>query len=127
MAWSFPRIKGHVQFLFELEDLRTAKRTIVHGSRVKFFRNADLEVTEELKEYLAFQDGEYCVVNEFQDIRVRGGEVELLTKWRGFDDEEPQWESLKIMREDVPVLVDEFIAQLMQTGTARQKRIAKNC
>ena len=114
-------------FLFELEDLRSGERTTVHGSRVKFFRNSDLEVTEEVQQYLAFQEGEYCVVDEFQDIRTKEGEVELLTKWKGFDDEEPQWESLKIMREDVPVLVSEFIEDIIQSETQRQKRIARSC
>ena len=103
-------VKVMSDFLFEVEDLRSAERSTVHGTRLKFFRNKDFEVTEEVKEYLAFQDEEYCVVHEFEDIRVTQGEVGLKLKWRGFDDEDPGWEAMKIMKEDVPVMVDEFLA-----------------
>ena len=34
---------------------------------------------------------------------------------------------MKIMKEDVPVMVDEFLAELAKSGTPRQRRIAKNC
>lgn len=89
----------------------------------KLFRNSDFTVTEECKEYISFQKGEYCVV-EFQDIRLRKGKVELLVKWKQFSDEESALESFETMREDVPKLVEEFLQELKSAGTKRQKRIA---
>jgi len=114
-------------FLFKVMDLRSAQESVVHGSRLKFFRNSEFEITEETENYLAFQDGEYCVVDEIQDINMQDGEVKLLVKWRGFDDEEPGWESLALMREDVPQLVTEFLEEIRNSGTKRQRRIASTC
>lgn len=75
-------------YLFELEDLRTSERSVVHGTRVEFFRCKDFERIEELDEYLAFQEGEYCIAEEIQDIRKVRDEMEVLVKWRGLGDEE---------------------------------------
>lgn len=111
-------------YLFELEDLRSRKRSVVHGTRVKIFRNKDFERTEELDEYLAFQEGEYCVAEEIQDIRKVKGEMEVLVKWKGFDGEEPQWESFEIMREDIPKMLSDFLQDISLSGTVPQQRLA---
>ncbi len=49
-------------FLFEVEDLRISEKAPVHGTKLRFFRNKDFEVTEECREQLDFQAEEYCVV-----------------------------------------------------------------
>lgn len=51
----------------------------MHGRRLKFFRNKDFEVTEEVRNHLAYQENELLVVKSFDDIRMDGGIVELLT------------------------------------------------
>lgn len=114
-------------FLFEVKDIRSGTRNIVHGSRLKFFRNSEYEVTEECTDYLAFQEGEYCLVDEFEDIRLKDGELELLVKWKRFDDEQPAWKSFQIMREDVPTRVKEFLNELSEHGTKRQKQLVAKC
>lgn len=63
-------------------------------------------------------------MKEIIDIRINAGEAELLVKWIGFDDEEPGWKNLCKIREDVPVLVQEFLTDIKTSGTARQKHIA---
>lgn len=111
-------------FLFETEDLRTLKKVVVHGSRLKFFRNSDYNVTEECLNQLAYQEGELCVVEELMDIRVHNGVVEILVKWKGFEEEDPGWELFDTMKEDIPALVSDFLIELKNSGTARQRRIA---
>lgn len=63
--------------LYELQDLRTKEKAVVHGSRIKFFRNKDLEVDEKVLEYLAFQAGEYCLIDELLRIREKNGKIQV--------------------------------------------------
>ena len=112
------------EYIFELEDLLTGARTDVYGRRLKFFRNKDFEVTEEIRNQLAYQAIELLVVREFQDIRERSGEVELLTWWKVFEETEDDWVSIEVMKEDVPALTTEYLEEIRKTDTWRQKRIA---
>jgi len=126
LHWRGPRriVRLLSDFLFETEDLRTLKKVVVHGSRLKFFRNSDYNVTEECLNQLAYQEGELCVVEELMDIRVHNGVVEILVKWKGFEEEDPGWELFDTMKEDIPALVSDFLIELKNSGTARQRRIA---
>ena len=111
-------------FLYELEDLRNGLKEVVHGSRVKFFRNKDYEVTEECLNQLAYQDGELCMIDSILDLRELEGTAELLVKWRGFDDETPSWEDYNTMRVDVPNMVSQFLRTMRKDGDERQRTLA---
>lgn len=113
-------------FLFEVEDIRSKKRNTVHGSRLKLFRNKDYEVTTDTLEQLAFQDGEYCIVEKIIDIRKKDGDIQIQVQWRGFDDEDTTWEEYSVMKDDIPGLVDDFINEVRDNGTPRQQRVVKN-
>eukprot|EP00171_Calliarthron_tuberculosum_P012252 IDg12252t1 len=76
------------QYIFEIEDLLTAKKELAHGRRLKFFRNKDFEVTEELKDYLAYQSDEIFVIDRFDDIRKQAGKIQVLVAWKGFNKDE---------------------------------------
>jgi len=82
LRWTgpFQFTKVMSDFLFEIQDLRSKKKSVVHGTRIKFFRNKSFEVTEECTAQLAFEQNEYCVVEEIQDIRTRAGVIQLLVK-----------------------------------------------
>lgn len=109
-------------FIFEIEDLLTGKKEFAHGRRLRFFRNKYFEVTEEVKEHLLYQEDELQVVESFDDIRSSNGRIEILVKWKGFSEDETDWVEIDILREDVPVLLREFIDDIRRTGTQRQKR-----
>ncbi len=111
-------------YVFVIESLLDGTKEESHGRRLKFFRNSDFNVTEELLNHLSYQKGELLVVHEFLDIRRRRGQVELEVKWRGFGNEETDWVTLKSLQEDVPELVSEYIASVINTGTRRQRSIA---
>lgn len=49
--------------------------------------DADSTVTD----YLAFQEGEYCAIDEMLDIRDKHGKIQILVCWKGFGDDEPTW------------------------------------
>lgn len=113
-------------YLFEVEDLLSGTSSVSHGSKLKIFRNKEYKVSEEILEHLSFQSGEYCVIDELVDIRKRKSQVQILVSWKGFADEDPEWIEINKLKEDVPVLVNEFINELHNTGTKTQKRILQS-
>jgi predicted N-acyltransferase len=63
------------------------------------------------------------MVSEFGDVRVWQGSVEVRAQWRGHEAWEDTWESLKAMREEVPVLRQDYLDATRSSGTAKQKSI----
>jgi hypothetical protein len=58
---------------------------MVHTTRVQLYRDASLEVTEELLSFLEYQDSILFAVEELTALR-QIGEVQVQVKWLGFDD-----------------------------------------
>ena len=87
--------------LYELEDIQTGEKMTVHGSRIKFFRNSEMDTDAAVHNYLAFQAGEYCIVEEILDIRKHHGQIQVLVRWKGFDDEDPTWTPIRELEQDV--------------------------
>ena len=112
-------------YIFQVEDLLRGGKRTVNGRRLKVFRNKEFEISEKVKNHFAHQKNELLVVSEFQDIREKDSQVELLTAWREFQEAENSWVSLELMRENVPVLVREFLEELRKDGTKRQRIIAE--
>ena len=75
---------------------------------------------------MQFQDGEYNIVQDILDLRETMGKIEAQVGWVGFGDEEPTWEDISMLREDVPDLFENFRTTMIDKGTDRQKTIAKN-
>jgi hypothetical protein len=69
-----------------MEHLLSGKRKKMHTTRVKFYRDASLEVTEELISFLEYQDSILFVVEERIALRQIGESVLVQVKWLGFDD-----------------------------------------
>ena len=65
-------------------DFYSGERHEAHGRCLRFFRNSSLSVSEELRQYRAYQQNELHDVQEFTGIRRKGTELELRVKWRGF-------------------------------------------
>ena len=128
LRWNGPFrvVECRSNYIFLIEDLLTGKREEVHGRRLKFFQNKSFQVTEELKEHLQYQRNELLVIERFDDIRRKQGKIEALVKWRGFSEEENDWVSIDTLREDVPVLLQEFLQDVAKTGTQRQRNIANS-
>ena len=112
------------EYLFEVEDLVNKNRSVVHGRRLKHFRNADFEVTEDVVHHLEYQDGELLVIEQFEDLRETNGQVECLVKWKGFDENENDWLTAELLQEDVPELYKEYLSDVEKNGTKRQRDIA---
>ena len=96
----------------------------VHGRRLKFFRNRDFNVTEKLRDHLLYQQDELLVIERFEGIKQESGEISCEVKWRGFSSDENDWVSIDILREDVPVMIQDFKKELMSSGSPRERHLA---
>lgn len=63
-------------YVFLIEKLLTSKKEEVHCRRLKFFRNKDYKVIEEMLDHLVYQQGELHLIHSFFDIRKARGNVE---------------------------------------------------
>ncbi len=108
------------EYIFLIEDLITGKKEEAHGRRLKFFRNNNFDVSEELKDNLAYN---LPVIERIEDIRRKDGGLHLLIKWRGFDESENDLFSLASLREYSPVLVSQFTPETRKCRIKRQRSL----
>ena len=120
----FQVVKVHSEYIFTIKNLLNGKTEEAHGRRLKLFRNSEYQVTEELINHLAYQEGELLVIEEFRGIRQRRGQTELHVKWKGFDVSESDWISTQSLRDDVPVMLDQYLSHLRKNGTPHEKKLA---
>ncbi|KAE9275909.1 hypothetical protein PF008_g29226 [Phytophthora fragariae] len=95
---------------FTVKHLVTGRESNVHASRLKFFAESDLEVTEELREHIAAQG----IVLKVEAIRQHRWnedvhDYQLAISWEGLEAIEDSWEPLKVMHQDIKVLVDAYV------------------
>ena len=111
MRWSGPfrvtKILSHQ--IAEVEHLITAERLETHTSRMKFYADASLEVTEELLQHVETTSYQF-EVEALLDLRDSPTGQELLVSWRGFPESMNTWEPLETIREDLPGMVEEFLS-----------------
>jgi transposase InsO family protein len=107
VRWVGPfRVTEALEYSFIIEHLITGDKTEVHGSRLKFFDDASVEVDEEVLEHVAKQ-GIVLGVEAIRDHRFNSTtkQWELRISWRGLQEIEDSWEPLTSILNDAPVLV----------------------
>ena len=98
---------------------------MVHGSRLRFFRNKHYNVTEDVEKFTKCQQEEYMAVKDFLGLRHSKGNKEVLVSYLEFDDEEPKWTSLVAMFEDVPERLLDALRLFKQQGCKHQQALAE--
>lgn len=97
---------------FRVRQLVTGAEQDVHASRLKFYADSDLEVTDELLEHVASQGivlkVESIVKHRWND-QSQG--FELLVSWCDLETIKDSWEPLQSLTHDVSVLVDAYISR----------------
>ena len=87
----------------KIQNLVNGKVRDIHVSRQKFYNSATLDVTEELKEHLTYQQKSLYLVEEFKEVRRSSRRrFDVLVSWVGFPGEDT-WEELQVLAADVPV------------------------
>src|SRR5690348_15286085 len=80
-----------------------------HITRLKFYHDKSLNMTEDLAA-LASNSGIEYVVDQLRDIRLRpDGGWEIKVSWAGFLKSDETWEPADVLLQDVRKLVKQFI------------------
>ena len=102
-------------YIFELENILDGVKKVVHGDRIRYYSDNQLNITEEIKDQFAYDSASY-EVEQFKGCRVnpQTHQLELLVNWKGFTEDENSWEPLQNLWKDVPALVQNYNKFLKQ-------------
>ncbi|ETP33057.1 hypothetical protein F442_18351, partial [Phytophthora nicotianae P10297] len=95
---------------FRVSHLVTGDELDVHPSRLKFYADSSLDVTEEILEHVAAQ-GIILAISELKKHRWNASisDDEVLVGWKGLESVEDSWEPLTSLATEVKVLLDQYI------------------
>ena len=94
--------------IFVIENLITFDRFECHAQRLRFYCDSALNVTQHLRDQIAFDDSGYEVEN-ILDTRLFGKIWKLLIRWRGLSADYDSWESLSSLKKDIPVHLNNLL------------------
>ena len=128
VRWNGPRRITAVEsdFVFEVEDLITGKKEMVHCVRLRFYADDKLNVTEELLAQIAHDDAGY-EIESFGEARKnpKTKQWELSVHWRGFEASADTWEPIFQLYKDVPVFLKRELRKKAKTGDEDAAKILK--
>ena len=124
MQWLGPQkiIRAVSEWVYECQDLINERVSLVHANHLKYYADTQLNVTQELLDTIAHNDVHYSVVFKFLDLQYNRSKrhYEVQVKWKKFDHEEPTWESIHILHEDIPDMLKLFLE--VHNDQAKAKR-----
>jgi hypothetical protein len=93
-------------YIFTIKNLISEKTSDCHCSRLRFYCDSDLNVTEEILKQFA-HDGNAFEIEDVLDARFnpRTKVWEVLVKWTGFESIEDSWEPVLQLLKDCPVFI----------------------
>ena len=88
----------------------TGNEREVHESRLKFYRDFTLNVTEELRQHVGNQGLvlDVAAVREHRFPPGKPKQPEFLIAWRGLEDAQASWEPWSTMPVDIPLLLKAY-------------------
>src|SRR5690606_38031933 len=78
-------------WVYRLRNIATGAEVEAHVQRMEHYADANLGVTEALKEHVRYATAGYEVAAITEARRAKDGRWELLVKWLGSNDEEATW------------------------------------
>jgi hypothetical protein len=110
--------------VFVVENLLTKEVKTAHATRLRFYKDKDLNVTAELAQAAEHNDHQIYVVSKIIDARYNEKEMfhELLVVWRGFPVGEATWEPYSVMAVDVPDIAAKFMESHEDIDAVREMR-----
>lgn len=128
VTWKGPYriVKTVSDWVYEIEHIVTKKTREVHVTRMKYYIDKDLDVSEELIEHIARQGFE-LEVNEIKDLRYNSTSRrwETLISWKGFEVVEDSWEPFLNIFTDIPRIVINYLVELKLVKPAIVKKLMK--
>jgi Chromo (CHRromatin Organisation MOdifier) domain len=126
VKWKGPRRVAIVEsdYVFVVENLLTKELKAAHATRLRFFKDKELNGNAELAQAAEHNDHQLYVVSNILDARYNEQEMfhELLVAWRGFPGGETTWEPYSVMAVDVPDMVAKFIKSHEDIDTVGKMR-----
>jgi hypothetical protein len=110
--------------VFVVENLLTKELKAAHATRLRFYKDKELNVTAELAQAAEHNDHQLYVVPKILDARYTEREMfhELLVAWRGIPVGEATWEPYSAMAVDVPDMVAKFMKSHEDIDAVREMR-----
>jgi hypothetical protein len=110
--------------VFVLENLLTKELKPAHATRLRFYKEKDLNVAAELAQAVEHNEHQLYVVSKILDARYNEQEMfhELLVAWRGSPVGEATWDSYSVMTVNVPDMVAKFMESHEDMDTVREMR-----
>jgi Chromo (CHRromatin Organisation MOdifier) domain len=113
VKWTDPRRVASIEsdYVFVVENLLTKELKAAHATRLRLYKDKELNVSAELAQAAEHNDHQLRVVSKILDARYNEQEMfhELLVAWRGFPVGEATWEPYSVMVVDVPDMVAKFM------------------
>jgi hypothetical protein len=126
VKWKGPRRVASLEsdYAFVVENILTKELKAAHATRLRFYKNKELNVTAELAQAAEHNDHQLYVVAKILDARNNEQELfhELLVAWRGFPVGEATWEPYSVMAVDVPDMVVKFMESHEDIDAVREIR-----
>ena len=126
VTWQGPLrvVRVASDLVYEIEDLITSKSYLVHANRLRLYSDRHLEITETLKDSIFHNSGSYNIVEEILELRFNQElrQHQVLIRWKGFDDEQPGWEPLDTIAQDIPDFLEKFLDQHSDKDLVAQAR-----
>jgi Chromo (CHRromatin Organisation MOdifier) domain len=126
VKWKGPRRVASVEsdYVFVVENLLTKELKYAHATRLRFWKDKELNVTAELSQAAEDNDHQLYVVSKILDARYNEQEMfhKLLVAWRGLPVGEATWEPYSVMAVDVPDMVAKFMQSHEQIDMVRKMR-----
>jgi hypothetical protein len=126
VKWKGPRRVASVEsdYVFVVENLLTKEVNAAHATRLRFYKDKDLNVTPELAQAAEHNDYHLYVVSKILDAGYNEQEMfhGLLVAWRGFPVGEATWEPYAEMAVDVPDMVVKLMESHEDIDAVREMR-----
>eukprot|EP00736_Rhodelphis_marinus_P010118 Rmarinus@m.1923 len=106
-------------WVFRVKHLVSLEELTVHASRMRYFDNASLDVTEELRAIAGHIQTEY-VPERIVSWREDGGSLFFEVHWKGFEEAEATFEPFEQLKEDVPELLCAYLEEHRSESQALQ-------
>ena len=115
-------VKPKINFVFNVEDLRTGVKEEIHGSRLKFYHDASLDAEAVMSRVLPSETG--MVVARPMRLEEHDDGLYVVVHWKGLPHSEDTLEPLGKVYEDLPRMLERlFTRKNTPTHLAEKARI----
>jgi hypothetical protein len=110
--------------VFVVVNLLTKELKAAHATRLRLYKDKELNVTAELVQAAEHNDHQLYVLSKILDACYSEQEIfhESLVAWRGFPVGEATWKPYSVMTVDVPDMVAKFMELNEDIDAVREMR-----